>query len=304
MKLKKVLGGIFPVLDSDKRKQWAVNQVLSQVQQNKDTINIHRYDPNNVGDYYCAPHQYFDELKAKFLDINGIRKVSKEERKNWANEISQNSLIIGGGGLLNLPHFDLQMKLFESLGSKGKKTVLWGPGHNDPNRLKFGKSVSYNVDLNNFGLVGVRDYSHKDQWVPCVSCLHPIFDQKFEETQEVGVLFGKKSSKNEALQKKLQHYPTSSNTTNLEDMVSFIGQSNTLVTDSYHAMYWGILMGKKILAVPTTTKFFEFKYPTVITSYDDFENDFTKATTYSGVLEECREINNNFAKKVFDYLNL
>ena len=304
MKLKKVLGGIFPVLDSDKRKQWAVSHVLSQVQQNEDVINIHRYDPNNVGDYYCAPHQYFEELKGKVLDINGIRKVSKEERKNWVNEVSQKSLIIGGGGLLNLPHFDLQMKLFETLGGKGKKTVLWGPGHNDTDRSKFGKSVSYNVDLKNFGLVGVRDYSHKDQWVPCVSCLHTIFDQNFNETQELGVLFGKKSTKNEALQKKLQHYPTSSNTTNLEEMVSFIGQSNTLITDSYHAMYWGILMGKKTLAVPTTTKFFDFKYPTVITSYDDFEKDLTKATTYSGVLEECREINNNFAKKVFDYLNL
>ena len=304
MKLKKVLGYVFPVLDSDKRKQWVVGQVLNKSQYNKDVINIHRYDPNNVGDFYCAPHNYFEELQGKVLDINGIRKVSKKDRINWVEEVSQKSLIIGGGGLLNLPHFDLQMKLFEALGDKGKKTVLWGPGHNDTNRDKFGKTVDYNVDLNKFGMVGVRDYSHKTHWVPCVSCLHPIFDRSFEETQEVGVLFGKKSSKNDALQKKLEHYPTSSNTTNLEDMVSFIGRSSTLVTDSYHAMYWGILMGKKTLAVPTTSKFFDFKYPTVITSYHAFENDLKKATNHTGVLEECREINHNFAKKVFDYLNL
>lgn len=304
MKLKKVLGSVFPVLDSDKRKDWVVKRVLQQPQKNDDVVNIHRYDPNNVGDFYCAPHQYFEVLKGKVLDINGIRKVSKDERKNWADQVSNHSLIIGGGGLLNLPHFDLQMKLFESLGAMGKKTVLWGPGHNDTDRSKFGKQVNYNVDIRNFGLAGVRDYSRKEHYVPCVSCLHPIFDQAFEETQEVGILFGKKSSQNESLQKKLQNYPTSSNTTNLEEMVHFIGQSHTLVTDSYHAMYWGMLLGKKTLVVPTTTKFYDFKYPSVISTYENFENDLTEAKAYSGVLEECREINHAFAEKVFDYLNL
>jgi len=304
MKLKKVLGHLIPVLDSDRRKSWTVKKVLEKPQENIDAINIHRHDRNNVGDFYCAPHLYFKELEGKVLDINGIRKVASKERGEWANCVSKHSLIIGGGGLLNLPHFEVQMKLFEVLAQKGKKTVLWGPGHNDTDRSKFGKKVNYNVDINNFGLAGVRDYSRKEQWVPCVSCLHPIFDRKFDEMHEVGILFGKKSSKNEALQKKLQQYPTTSNTTNLEEMVTFIGKSGTLVTDSYHAMYWGILMGKKTLVVPITTKFFDFKYPSQITSYDDFIKDLKKAHSYSGVLEECREINRTFAGKVFDYLNL
>lgn len=304
MKIKKVLGAVFPVVDSDRRKSNAIKQILNATQHNKDVINIHRHDPNNVGDYYCAPHLYFEELHDKFLDINGIRKVSLKERKHWIDQVTHQSLIIGGGGLLNLRHFDAQMKLFEQLHAHGKKTILWGPGHNDTNRSLFGKEVTYNINLKNFGLSGVRDYSRKEHYVPCVSCLHPIFDTSFEETREVGVLFGKKSSQDEQLRRQLEKFETTSNTTNLEAMVSFIGTSKIVVTDSYHAMYWAILLNKKVLAVPTTTKFFDFKYPALITNYENFESELKNAPSYTGVLDECREINRTFAEKVFNYLNL
>ncbi|NNK87633.1 MAG: hypothetical protein HKO90_05075, partial [Flavobacteriaceae bacterium] len=124
------------------------------------------------------------------------------------------------------------------------------------------------------------------------------------EEQEFGILMGKKSAKRPDLAKKLAKYPLSSNTTNLEEMISFIGKSHILVTDSYHAMYWGILMEKKVIAIPTTSKFFDFKYKVVISSYDSFEDDLKKPGFYTGVLEECRDINRKFADRVFDYLNL
>ena len=86
-------------------------------------------------------------------------------------------------------------------------------------------------------------------------------------------------------------------------MISFIGKSNTIVTDSYHAMYWSILLGKKVVAIPNSSKFFDFKYQPIISSFKEFEKDLHKAKSYSGVLEECREVNIKFADKVFNYLN-
>ncbi|MCH9659357.1 MAG: polysaccharide pyruvyl transferase family protein [Bacteroidetes bacterium] len=304
MKLKEVLGHISPVFDSNKRKQLVIDAISTSEQKNEGVINIHRYDATNVGDYFCAPHQYFDELKGKVLDISGMRKVSKKDRTHWIDTVVNNSLIIGGGGLLNLRHFEKQMQLFESLHAKGKKTVLWGPGHNEVNRELFGKKINYNVDLKNFGMAGVRDYSNKEHWVPCVSCMHTVFDQKFTETQEVGIIFSKKTLKDTSLLAKLENFPSTNNTTNLDDMVSFIGKSETLVTDSYHAMYWAMLLGKKTVVVPTTSKFYDFKYQPVVTSYEDFEDVLSQATAYSGVLEECRTVNKDYASKVFDYLNL
>jgi hypothetical protein len=304
MKIKKSLGKIIPFLDSDLRKKRIVNTILNTPQKNIDVINIHRHDFHNVGDYYCAPHLYFDVLKDKVVDISDFRRKNPKVVKNWMSSVSNNSLIIGGGGLLNLRHFEIQMKLFESLSEMGKKIVLWGPGHNAIDYDQFNKNKLYNIDVDKFGLSGTRDFGMTDNWVPCVSCLHPIFDNQYETDQEVGLLFGKKTIKDKALLKRLESYPSTSNTTSLEEMISFIGRSNIIVTDSYHAMYWSFLLGKKVIAIPTTSKFFDFKYPPIISTFETFEQDIKKAPSYSGILEECREVNLKFADKVFDYLNI
>lgn len=287
-----------------KQKKTVINSILQTVQENRDVVNIHRIDKGNIGDFYCAPHLYFDQLKEKQLDIFDFKSLDKNTTQNWITKVSQNALVIGGGGLLNRGSFEMQMHLFEKLTQHGKKTVLWGVGHNEKNSSVFGNVTAYNVDTAKFGLVGVRDHSMRDQWVPCVSCMHPVFDHKFEESQEIGIIFHKKTIKNKQLLNKLQKYPSTSNTTNLEDMISFIGGSQTIVTDSYHAMYWSILLGKKVVAIPNSSKFFDFKYQPVLSTFDNFENDLPKTRSYSGVLAECREVNLKFADKVFNYLNL
>ena len=304
MKIKQLLAGIIPVIDGDARKKQTAKAVLKGPVEHHGVLNVHRHDPNNVGDFYCAPHLYFPELHGKVLDIGDMRKTSAKIRGDWAQAVRTHDLIIGGGGLLNLPHFRQQMSLFEALGSLGKKTVLWGPGHNDPGWSSFKTPAQYEVDLNNFGLVGLRDYSAPGTWVPCVSCLHPIFDQEFPVKHEFGVLMGKKSAQNKERQELLRDIPFSHNATDLNEMIQFIGSCHTLVTDSYHAMYWGLLMGRKVLVIPTTTKFLDFKYPVPITRFDSFKTDLKKAVKYDGLLEECRTINQDFAQKVFDHLGI
>jgi exopolysaccharide biosynthesis predicted pyruvyltransferase EpsI len=137
-----------------------------------------------------------------------------------------------------------------------------------------------------------------------VSCLHPIFDQDITPQHEYGVLMGKKSAQNKERQELLRDIPSSHNATDLNEMIEFIGSCATLVTDSYHAMYWGLLMGRKVLVIPTTTKFIDFKYPVPITQFSSFKEDIKKAVNVDGLLEECRTINQDFAKKVFDYLSI
>ncbi|WP_304132979.1 polysaccharide pyruvyl transferase family protein [Mesonia mobilis] len=301
--MKKKLGKIFPIIDSDQRKKMVEEKILNSTQTNNGVVNIHRYNLNNVGDLFCGPHHYFKELENSHLDILGFRKISKNKRLQWSEKISNNALIIGGGGLLNIRHFERQMKLFEQLKAKGKKTILWGLGHNDPKLKHVGNPKSYNINIKNFNLVGTRDYSMPGEYVPCVSCLHPIFDKDYTETRETGIIITNSSLKDTSILEKFKNYPSTSNTTTLSEMINFIGNSATVVTDSYHAMYWAILLGKKTVSIPVTSKFYDFKYKSVISSYENFEEDLYKAQSYSGVLEECREINLNFAEKVFDYLN-
>lgn len=289
----------------DVLKRRSLERILeAPVQLNNGVVNLHRYDKTNIGDFYCGVHHYFDELNNKQLDIFDCQNQSAAIRDEWVNKMTQSSLIIGGGGLLNRESFSLQMKALEHLAERGKKTVLWGPGHNSKNTSEFGKLTHYNIDTSKFGLVGVRDYGMKEEWVPCGSCLHPIFDEKVTVTNEVGIIFHKNTLDDQAMVKKFEGFPSTANNAVFEDVVKFIGATDTIMTDSYHAMYWSILLGKKVIAFPNSSKFYNFKYQPVISSFDKFEADLKKARSYSGVLEECREANRRFAEKAFDYLNI
>lgn len=288
------------------RKKKVSKSLLSNALFNHGVSNLHRLDESNTGDFFCAPHLYFPQLENSGLDIHTIKSASASESdiQEWHDNLINNALIIGGGGLLNREGFEFQMKLFEAMAEKGKKTVLWGVGHNSKNKKDFNNVTDYNVDINKFGLTGVRDFSMQGDWVPCVSCMHDIFDKPFEEEHDVGLIYHKKTIKNKRLLNRLDNYPSTSNTVDLDELISFIGKSHCIVTDSYHAMYWALLLNKKVITVPNSSKFYDFKYPAEVSNFEDFESKLKHAKAYSGVLEECREINTRFSEKVFNYLNL
>jgi hypothetical protein len=295
------------LINSLKRK-WnrydVTKKILNGNYSNESVVNIHRIDTKNIGDYYCAPHHYFEPLKGKYLDIFDYKNENEKIRNKYVEDVCNKSIIVGGGGLLNRGGFEMQMKLFEKISEKGKKIVLWGVGHNEKSPKTFGKVSKYNININQFGLVGTRDYKMPGEFVPCVSCLHPIFDKKFDVKNEVGIVFHKDTLKKENITKKYQNFATSSNTSNLEDLIEFIGESENIITDSYHTMYWAMLMEKKVIAIPNSSKFFDFKHQPIISNFDDALNHLNQGETFSGLLEECREINLKFSEKVFNYLNL
>lgn len=291
---------IISSLQRTQRKRRVIRTILSSPQFNNTVVNIHRLDPANTGDYYSAPHHYFQELKNTSLDIFDFKRENKEVTENFINKICDSSLIIGGGGLLNNKGFKRQMRLFENLSENNKKVVLWGIGHNK----KYGEVKDYSVNISKFGLVGTRDFSMPGQWVPCVSCLHPLFDEQYTEKRKLGIVFHKDTLKKPAILDRFKEIPSTSNDTDLLSLINFIGSSESIITDSYHAMYWSILLDKKVVVVPNSSKFFDFKYQTKISSFENSIKNVKKAPRYTGVLEECREINIKFAETVFDFLKM
>lgn len=286
------------------QKKKTLQRILTTEQKEDGILNIHCLDTPNVGDYYCAPYHYFKELNKEALDIFDYDHKDKAVVDNFVTKVSANNLIVGGGGLLNRPAFNKQMGVFEKLSKKGKKVVLWGIGHNSKYQKDFNNIKHYNIDMNNFKLASTRDYSMPGEFVPCVSCLHPIFDKAYTETQDVGIVFHLDTAKKPEILEKFKDYPSANNTNDLNHLISFIGSSNKIVTDSYHVMYWSMLLGKKVVVIPNSSKFYDFKYSTPISDFDNALNQFHKAEVYSGLLEECRTINKDFSNKVFDYLNL
>lgn len=302
----KVLKFVNRILSSPIRtldKFSTLDELLDRNQYHQKVINIHRTDKKNAGDYYSAPYHYYDEI-ANTLDIYGFKSSSEKVRNKWIKEISNNAVIIGGGGLLNRKSFSHQMQALEKLASENKKIVLWGIGHNSKKKSDFGNVKSYNINVNNFGLAGTRDYSMPGDYVPCVSCKHKLFDKTYQVKDEYGIIFHKKTLKNKSLLEAFSAYPSTSNTTDMTKIVEFIGSKEKIITDSYHAMYWSMLLGKKVAVIPNSSKFYDFKYKPVFSDFENCITDVNKATTYSGILEECRELNDHFYHKVKDYLNI
>lgn len=300
-----MLNKILNKINSSKLKKRTLNSILEKEQKNYNVINVHRLNPNNVGDFYCAPHNYFHNLENSELDIFDYKSNSEIVRNNFINKISNNKLIVGGGGLLNRGSFHRQMKLFEELAQNGKKIVIWGVGHNEKKKSKYGKAQNYNIDHKKFNLFATRDQNLPGEYVPCVSCLNKVFDNKYDEKRDFGIVFHSKTYKKSSIKNKFKNIPYTSNSTDLNSLVKFIGESEGIITDSYHAMYWSFLLNKKVVVIPNSSKFFDFHLKPVFSNFDDCIKDLNKSKTlYSSPLEECRELNIQFAKKAFEYLEI
>jgi hypothetical protein len=244
-----------------------------------NTFRIH----NNTGDMKSSPVEYFDFLKdCKKVDIHNEIKAGE-------------TVIVGGGGML-LGENGIEPwagKLIE-ISKASKKSIAWGIGANNHT----GFSSHYDI-LKDFSLVGVRDYEAPFEWVPCVSCMDTLFD-KYKDFKGEGIsIYTHANFRLQLTNETLDVFPTMDNTEDFESVIQFLSSAETIITNSYHGAYWATLMGKKVVvALPFSNKFFFFKHKPVITTDFKFEDAIKHAKNYPTALEECREANINFAKKV------
>jgi len=153
----------------------------------KSIVNVHRLNTNNSGDLMCAPYLYFDELKQyNKIDILDHKLYKLTKIINWIKELSENDIVLGGGGLLDRKAFVKSIDFIEILKKKGRKIVPWGVGHNNP---LFEASNVFYRQIEGFKIVGIRDYGIPGtDWVPCVSCMNPIFNKDFVIKHDLGIV--------------------------------------------------------------------------------------------------------------------
>ena len=283
-------------------EKWYVKHILEKSFLKSDgIINIHRLNTTNSGDLKCAAYQYFPEL-SKFakIDILGYLGSDLRKTKRWTKSVLHNNIVLGGGGLFDRDSFLHSIDMMKLLLSKGRKIVPWGVGHNHPS-LKVSKQ--FYKQINDFKLIGLRDYGIKvGEWVPCVSCMDDIFDENFDQKFEVGIIQHGRFNLEKA---DSMEVPILSNYGSFDEMISFIGGLETLITNSYHAMYWAMLMRRKVIVIPNSSKMSSFKYQSPLCNeINDYKSYMNKTFVVEGLLEECRELNRNFSVKVFEYLNI
>ena len=122
--------------------------------------------------------------------------------------------------------------------------------------------------LKDFSLIGSRE---KDSplWVPCASCMSPLFDREYPITRESVTYLNTRKGPEGAFTNRLP----------FDEALAALGSAETVYTNSYHGLYWATLLGKEVIIDPKIgkPKFAKFHHKT---------------------LEECREANIKFDAKV------
>ncbi len=257
-----------------------------------DIASVFRADPGNVGDWHCAPTHYLDFGSQRYVDIFDFRQSAPKLPAN---------IIVGGGGLLGSASFS---GCFDKLLAQPFEHIIgWGMGENSKFDAASGyvdrDELSYPEFLKRFSLVGVRDFGTEYPWVPCASCLHPLFADKYNVENEVVVFEHKR------VPIAIHGFPKMTNDTNdLASVVQFLGSARVIITNSYHAAYWGQLLGKAVLAFPFSTKFYHFKHKITLCRPGEWKKYLDRVEEQPPVLAECIEANLAHWAKTRDLLNL
>jgi hypothetical protein len=248
-------------------------------------INVHFDKNDNLGDWAAAPGQYYS-----FID----------EIVDWSWRPTEECFVIfGGGGHIMRPEDkDLLEIMSDSLvlGS-----CIWGGGHNKE-IAKPGKYPPYVTQQN---LTGLRDANRflpdGVMHVPCVSCMHPIFDATHKIKHDT-VLYLHKFTRH--INEQFKDVPRLMNHggshEDLAKAISFIGTGRYVFTNSYHGIYWSALLGRKAILMATpNTRFTMTNIPHIVAGSIDIKKykKFAKVSK-SGYLSRCRNANTQFVEKL------
>lgn len=249
---------------------------------------IHRYITNNTGDLACGYYQYFlsafENFKCIVHDVNSV---------NFSLIKKEDIVIIGGGGLLNATA-EWNYNINKSAELAGK-SVVWSAGFNSNHNTA--KKVKNGIDFSLFDLVAVRDFNYANfRYVPCATCVMPEISKEYTLKREVGLLAHKDFPYD--ILGAVHHYEKMTNSTSLPDMIEFIGSSEVILTNSYHAVYWSTLMQKKcVLFAPRSEKYDFYKYPPILFSGDVLK-DISQTSIYPNALAESKKLTHDYLRDI------
>jgi hypothetical protein len=243
---------------------------------------VSTFDKRNTGDWIASPlNYYYGFFKQYSVIAHGITTV------HWAEIYKDDIVIIGGGGMLDL--YDEWNMTINKLTEACENVILWGAGFNSHYN---DEKLSVPLETERFKLCGVRDFNLPGfEWLPCVSCKLPELDKKLPIKRHIGVI-----SHYEKSLPGFTQYERITNGQNIYTIVDFISSSNIVISNSYHALYFTMLMEKKaVCSDKFSTRFENFKYKPAYYS-GDIEADAEKAQVYDR--EEARKLNDEFFKSV------
>jgi hypothetical protein len=301
-------------------------------------VVAHRKDPNNVGDIASNPLQYFlkpDEYET--IDIALLGKESYntsvpvivggggllnnnnfgENVKTILNSPDRNQLerMFDEGWNLSNPQYADIYKNFnnkyrtliqETLKSipseEHNKKILWGAGVNADVEGLIDSPPKFPKWLIDYDLVGVRDYhqTSKFRWAPCASCMHPALRKEYTIKNDI-IFFEHKKQLIKGIEFSNDPIPRFVNSgSNIDQTIELLGSANIILTNSYHGVYWGTLLKKRVIVVGSwSSKFSYLKHqPAIIGKKMSWDEVIDTANIYHTAIDECITETNAFWEDV------
>jgi len=252
-------------------------------------------DPTNVGDWQSNPAHYFDFLKDAEVHDPLIDPAEFRQQNETLPEGAV--CIVGGGGLLDDATTRGNLRCIVERHAGRMTFVTWGCGANaevrpwNPVDPVTPPPITYPDWVGRFDLHGIRDSGQEWPWVPCPSCMSPLFDELRDVEPEHHVV---------AYDHRSFPLPEMGLATLGNDCGDFaralrhLASGRNVLTSTYHGAYWSTLLGRRAVVVPFSSKFLGLRHVSVA-GQPRPDGIPTPPPDY---LEECRRLNREHAARV------
>ena len=240
----------------------------------------HLRNTRNIGDLSCSPFDYFDWGDATVSDVR--------DADTPAHKVG----VYGGG------------KIFGGLSNyagvrrdAGTTNIAWGVG----TLQTFPISWRYAKARRKMDLIGSRDFGDtRYTYAPCPSCMAQQFDNPAAPQHDV--VFYAHAGKTDKMKIDIPaHIPVLTNECDsFAQALSFIASGATVVSNSYHGVYWSLLMGRKALCVPFSKKFSRYRLPPHVADAQTWLREIPKAQAQPEMLGLVRDATAVFKAQVDD----
>ncbi|MEL6959964.1 MAG: hypothetical protein AAGL89_13535 [Pseudomonadota bacterium] len=243
----------------------------------------HIRDTNNIGDRWCSP---FDHAPAL---------TDHQTALDLAIPAPACDAVIFGGG-------KIARSLHKYVGPNERAAahrIAWGISTVQSFRF----SPSYWRSFQAMSLVGSRDWGDKRfEYAPCASVMSPLFEKRYDETHDTVAYLHRWKSPKMAVEVP-DHIPQLDNSAaTFEEVIAFLGSARTVVSNSYHGVFWSLVLGKKVLCLPFSNKFMHYRIAPGYSTPQDWVGDLTKAQDAPEMYEICLRASATFTQKVKDLI--
>ncbi len=198
-------------------------------------------------------------------------------------------------------------KIFGSLSKEagvfrapGIRHIAWGVS----TVQSFPISLRYQASRRLCELVGTRDFGDKRyDFAPCVSCMAPFFDAPVEPEHDVVFYYHAGKTEGQGIRLPSSIPSLSNNCSGLEEALHFITSGRTVVSNSYHGVYWSLLMGRRTICIPFSKKFSAYRFPPFYSTANRWTEDLQKGVAQPQMLVTCRNATLRFKNRVDEIID-